>query len=68
MDADELEKIQMLVESWKDNLPEDLQQYGPKLRQVADDIESANRVTVSRLPLVGSVINAAINGILDMRG
>jgi Zn-finger nucleic acid-binding protein len=66
LDASELEKIQILVESWKDNLPEDLRKYGARLGEVANEMETANKVAVSRLPLVGVFINAVVNGILDV--
>ena len=66
LDAGELEKIQMLVESWKDNLPEVLKEHGARLQAVADDLQNANKVAVSQLPFVGSFINAVVNGILDV--
>ncbi len=68
LDADELEKIQMLIETWKDNLPEDLKKYGPHLRKIAVELDRADDVTLSRLPIVGSYINAVVNGILDVIG
>lgn len=66
LDKDELEKIQMLVEGWDDALPDDLAKHGSKLRNVAVEMDQALDVRVSRLPLFGGVINAAINGILDL--
>ena len=66
LDKSELEKIQMLIEGWHDALPEDLLKYGPRLRDVAVKIETANTAHVSRLPLIGRFINTAINGILDL--
>jgi len=66
VDADELEKIQMLVEGWDDALPEDLKKYGPKLRDISAKLDQDDDVRVSRLPLVGGFINAAINGLLDL--
>lgn len=66
LDVGELEHIQMLVEAWKANLPEDLRTYGPLLDGVAAELEAGNQVTVSTLPLVARFINAAINGILDI--
>lgn len=66
VDAGELEKIQALVESWKDRLPEDLRRYGPRLEEVAREADDANEVVVSGLPLVGSLVNAVVNGILDI--
>lgn len=67
LDGGELEKIQMLVESWKDTLPETLKKYGPRLQKASAELESRNRVVVSRLPLVGGFINAMVNGILDLK-
>jgi Zn-finger nucleic acid-binding protein len=66
LDASELEKIQMLIEGWDDALPEDLQKYGPMLRDIAVKLDEADDVRVSRLPLIGGFINSAINGILDL--
>lgn len=66
LDVGELEHIQMLVEAWKDGLPEDLRSYGPLLDRVAGELEASNQVTVSTLPLVAGFINAVINGILDV--
>ena len=56
----------MIVEGWDDALPEDLQKYGSKLRDVAAEVDEADDVTISRLPLIGRFINSAINGILDL--
>ena len=66
VDRGELDNIQILAETWKDNLPDDLRKYGPKLEQVAREIEERNRVVVSDLPYVAKFINAVINGILDL--
>jgi Zn-finger nucleic acid-binding protein len=63
----ELEKVQMLVEGWEDKLPEDLAKHGEKLREIEVRLDKADDVTVSRLPVVGRFINAAINGILDLK-
>ena len=65
LDAGELEKTQMVVEGWEDALPEDLEKHGQKLRDVAAEVDAADDVTVSRLPVIGRFINAAVNGILD---
>ncbi len=61
VDGGELEKIQMVIEGWDDLLPEDLKKYGPKLRQVAEQVEESDHVKVSRSRLM----NSLINGILD---
>jgi Zn-finger nucleic acid-binding protein len=66
LDAEELENIQMVIEGWDDALPGDLQEYGPKLRDIAVKLDEADDVSVSRLPLIGRFINSAINGILDV--
>ena len=42
LDADELEKIQQLVEGWEDLLPEDLKKYGPVLREAAVKADKAD--------------------------
>ena len=66
LDREELEKVQMLVEGWEDRLPEDLKQYGPRLRDVEARLDREDDVKVSRLPRVGGFINTMINGILDL--
>jgi Zn-finger nucleic acid-binding protein len=66
LDDRELEKIQMLIEGWDDALPADLEKYGPKLRDVAAELEEADDVAVSRIPFIGKFINSAINGIPDI--
>ena len=63
LDGQELEKIQMLVEGWDDQLPEDLREYGTKLRDVAVQVDKSDDASPSRV----SFINSIINGILDIR-
>lgn len=62
LDRGELEKIQMLVEGWDDGLEDDLKQYGPRLREVADEVARKDDVKVSRFRFV----NAIINGVVDI--
>ena len=62
LERGELEKIQELVEGWKDELPDDLAKYGPKLRQIAADVDRDEQVHPSHIALV----NTLINGILDV--
>ena len=62
LDGQELEKIQMLVEGWDDQLPADLAEYGPKLRDVAAQVDKSDDASPSRV----SFINSIINGILDI--
>ena len=64
LERGELEKIQELVEGWRDELPADLAKYGPKLRQVAADVDREEQVHIAHIPLM----NAMINGILDLFG
>ena len=66
LDNDELEKLQMLIEGWDDALPDDLRKYGPRLHDVAVQMDKEDDVQISRLPLIGRFINCAINGILDI--
>ncbi|HIF30146.1 MAG TPA: hypothetical protein EYG57_05180 [Planctomycetes bacterium] len=68
LDDGELKKIQMVIEGWDDALPDDLQKYGQRLRDVAVEVDRNDDVQVSRLPFVGPFINSAINGILDLMG
>ncbi len=62
LDASELEKVQMLVEGWRDGLKDDLARFGPRLREIAAEVDRRDDVTVSRFGFV----NAIINGILDV--
>jgi Zn-finger nucleic acid-binding protein len=64
LERGELEKIEELAEGWRDELPDDLAKYGPKLRQVAADVNRDMQVHISHVPL----INSLINGILDFAG
>ncbi len=66
VDATELEKIQMLVEGWQDNLPADLAEYGPRLRDVSAQADRGDDVKISNIPVVGRFIDTIINGILDL--
>jgi len=66
LDDQELKKIQMVIQGWDDALPDDLQKYGPTLRDVETKLDAADDVHVSRLPLIGKFINSVINGILDI--
>lgn len=66
LDHGELEKIQMLAESWDDALPEDLAKYSEKLHDVAVRMDREDDVNPSRIPIVGRFINSLINGILDL--
>ena len=62
VDATELEKIQMVIEGWEDGLPDDLAKHGPRLREIAQEVDRRDDVTISRF----GFINAAINGVLDI--
>lgn len=62
LDGGEMEKIQKIVEGWKDGLPEDLKRYGARLRQVADEVKERGEVKISSF----GFINSIINGILDI--
>jgi hypothetical protein len=64
LEKDELDKIQELVEGWKDELPDDLAKYGPKMHQVEADVDRDLYVHISHFRL----INALINGIMDVFG
>ena len=64
LDATELEKIQRLMEGRKDNLPDDLRQYGPVLRKV--EVDKRDDVHLSRPP--DRLIHSMINGILNLCG
>jgi Zn-finger nucleic acid-binding protein len=61
LDCGELEKIQQLVEGWNDQLPDDMAQYGPKLKQIEAQVDRDEQVHISHVRLV----NAAINGVFD---
>ena len=64
LERGEIEKIEELVEGWRDELPSDLAQYGPKMRQIAIDEDRNLKVNIAHIPLM----NALINGILDVAG
>lgn len=62
LDGAEIEKIQMVIEGWEDGLPDDLKKHGPRLRQVAAEVEEKTKFKASRF----GFINAIINGIVDV--
>lgn len=64
LDGGELENIQKLVEGWEDLLPGDLKARGPMLLKVAEDLDKADDVRVSRFGFV----NVLINRVLDIMG
>ena len=66
VDGGELEKIQALAEGWQDMLPEDLKQYGPKMRDIAARYDDEDNVGIARVPLVGGFLNLMVNGIVDI--
>jgi Zn-finger nucleic acid-binding protein len=61
LDKGELDKIDEVVQGWDDELPEEMKEFGPKLKQLAQQIDQEEYVHVSHFKL----INAMINGILD---
>ena len=61
LDAGELERIQMVVEGWQDGLPDVLRKHGPRLRQIAAEVEQRSKVKVSRLSFVNAIINGVMN-------
>ncbi|MCO6438355.1 MAG: zf-TFIIB domain-containing protein [Phycisphaerae bacterium] len=62
LDADEMEKVQMLVEHWEDQLPDDLKKYAKRLRQVAADVEQRTCFNLAGIPFM----NALVNGVIDL--
>ena len=47
----------MVIEGWDDALPDDLQEHGKTLRDVAAKLDEADDVRVSRFPFINSAIN-----------
>ncbi len=62
LDQGELERIQMVVEGWADNLPGHLAEHGARMRKVTADIDAGDTITVSRFGFVNSIVN----GVLDV--
>lgn len=61
LDSGELDRIQMLVERWRDGFPEDSRRHGPQLRQIAADVNERTKVDVSRFGFVNAIINGILN-------
>ena len=61
LDAEELERVQMIVEGWDDRLPEVMRELGPELQQVEAENRHVGEAQVSHLPVVGRFINALVN-------
>ncbi len=68
LDAQELERVQMLVEGWDARLPEVMRVMSPKLEIVAATNANVGQAQVSRLPVVGRFVNALINGMIRLAG
>lgn len=66
LDDKELEKVQVLVESWEAELPADMKKFGAKLGRIAAVWDEEDNVSPSSIPVIGPFINACINGILDV--
>ena len=69
LDDQELEKIQITIEGWEDALPDDLQQYGEILTDIAvstDIFDETDEQQPSKIPLIGPFINACVNGIIKI--
>lgn len=64
LDAGELDRIQMLVERWQDELPEELRRHGPQLCRIAADVNERAKVSVSRFGFVNAIIKGILN-VLD---
>jgi hypothetical protein len=47
-------------------LPEDLRQYGPKLRDIAAHEDQMEKMQFPQLPLIGRFTNFLMNGIIDI--
>lgn len=61
LDADELEKIQILVENWRDGLDADLKQYGEKLRKVSANLADKHQFANSQIRFVNTLINRIVD-------
>ena len=68
LDGEELENIQKLVEGWEGMRAEDVEKYGPAVRNVEAKFDENNDQVIefSHLPLVGKYINTLIHGILNL--
>lgn len=69
LDDQELEKVQMIVESWADALSDDLQKYGGVLSDIAvvtETLDETDEQTPSKIPFIGPFINACVNGIIRL--
>ncbi len=64
MDKGELDKIDELVDGWDDELPEDMKEFGPKLKAIEVQEDKYETVHISH----SSLINSVINGMLDLLG
>jgi len=51
----------MVIEGGFDALPDDLQKYGGKLRDIGTKFDEADDTQVSRIPRIAGFINSAIN-------
>jgi len=61
LDAEEIEKVQQVVEGWEDGLQDDLAKHSKRLHEVAVEVDKKDDLHYSRL----GFLNTLINGILD---
>jgi len=66
LDKEELEKIQALVEAWEEEVPEDVSKHGPGIHEAFAKADRKAEVKVSRVPLVGPLLDMLVNGIIRL--
>ena len=65
VDKGELDKLDEIVHGWDDELPDDLKKYGPKLRQVAQQVDQYEFVHLTHIRYIDMMINGILNVLGD---
>ena len=64
-DKGELDKLDEIVHGWDDELPDDMKKYGPKLRQVAQQVDQYEFVHLTHIRYIDTMINGILNVLGD---
>jgi Zn-finger nucleic acid-binding protein len=67
LDRGELEKIEDVVEGWRDDLPDDMKKYGAKMSLIASDEDKKLQVQISHVHLINSLINGIVDWVPGLR-
>jgi hypothetical protein len=65
LDKGEIEKIEELVEGWREELPDDMAYFGAKMAAVQTEVDQDLTVHISHIHMIDWMINGILNFIGD---